>query len=58
MMTPTQKIKHDIKVIMEMAQHSKSMSIGAKAVIKTHGERILHNVETIEKENINVATNS
>ena len=44
------KIKHSCQVIQEMATHSKSMSIGAKAIIKTHTTNILKELETIELE--------
>lgn len=35
---------------MEMAEHSRTMSIGAKMFIKNKGEKILKDLEVIELE--------
>lgn len=42
------KIKHDCRVLIEIATHSKSMSIGAKQVITNKCKNIMKELEVIE----------
>jgi hypothetical protein len=45
-----ERLKHSCLVIKEMAEHSRSMSIGAKILIEKHCKSMLKELELIELE--------